>query len=101
MESNMNIYVVMGSTGEYADQTSWSVNAFKTKRKAKAFINKCTKEYLRIRSLVFSDYPEDTKDNSIFYRRWNMAEYPNAVDPNMRLDYTGVEYSFYVVELIE
>lgn len=92
----MKIYIVQGSTGEYSDHEEWLVKAFTTDIAARQFAEKCGEEYRRI-CIEFKNitgentpYPGDIIHHKIS---------PNAHDPNMHCDYTGVNYRVFECEL--
>ena len=81
----MEIYVVMGITGEYSDREEWPVCAFYDERKAKE------------RVILAS-----AKAKEIFAvdRYWE-EETPSEYDKFYRHDYTGTTYYYHVVEVVE
>jgi hypothetical protein len=84
----MLIYVVEGSTGEYSDHTEWLVKAYKDESKAKAHVVRATEvanKLFQSRESKFSEGENET----------------NPYDPDMRMDYTGVHYTYFSVELEE
>lgn len=83
----MKIYVVEGATGEYSDHREWPVKAYVSEDKAKQHVVKATQ-----------------RGNEIFAQsgsKYGPHEGENEYDPNMRIDYTGVRYNYYEVELEE
>lgn len=88
-----NIYVVMGETGEYSDHIEWPTKAFASEDAAKEFV------------LAVSEAARVTaawKDASGYeWRLCSPEERPqNPLDPNMQVDYAGVNYSYFAVELV-
>ena len=73
-------YVVMGSTGEYSDWQTWIVGVFEDKEAAEAFARECI----------------DVMPDAMTYEDRHRYEHP--LDPNCRIDYTGVSYE--VVESV-
>lgn len=87
------IYVVEGQTGEYSDNRNWPVRAFISEKRAKDFVIKLSDEYRKMRiKYGGGDY---------WYHYWDSEKDPNPLDPDMLVDYVGVEYSYYSVELDE
>lgn len=81
----MKIYIVEGSTGEYADRQNWLVKAYSSRDKADAHAQSAEK--------WINDYGVS---------EWRKQKYDanrdlNPYDPNMSVDYTGTSY--YVIEL--
>ena len=80
----MNVYVVMGTTGEYSDRSEWSVAAYDDRKLADKHADEATKfavnAFKELRSKV-ADYNEP----------------PNPWDEDMLCDYTGTDY--YVLEV--
>lgn len=83
----MKIYVVMGRTGEYSDNVQWAVKAFKNEKKAQEFIVAVTKIANEVEATRECDF--------------SVPEGANPLDLQMRMDYTGTSYFYYVVELEE
>ena len=78
----MKIYTVEGSTGEYEDRRTWSVKAFKSKKKADELCYKLNKA---------ADKRGDNK---------KIQEYlKEAGDPYASVDYGGTNYYVYDLEL--
>ena len=90
------IYIVVGSTGEYSDHTEWYVKAFRSKVKAEQFVLDVSAEYRRL-----------CPDDESTYDFMQMVAYEdphrpeNKLDPNMKVDYTGVNYNVYAVPFDE
>ena len=74
------LHLVYGSTGEYDDTASWVVCVYDTEAKAT--------EHARLAKL---------RADELFalYRgaRWDIPAEANQYDPQMQVDYTGVEYT--------
>lgn len=84
----MNIYVVMGSCGEYSDHTEWPVKAFDTEAGAQTFVERCTEEGNRVRSASGQGVP------------WSVpGREPHALDSNFTWDNSGFNYYYFDVEL--
>ena len=77
--------MVMGSTGEYSDHREWMVRAFTTESAAKDFVKRVTQRAQEVISRYEGGY---------------MPDGVNELDPNMRVDYTGVNYSYEKCELV-
>lgn len=83
----MLIYVVEGSTGEYSDHREWLVRAYRDEDKAKEHVLKATSRANELYAKAGGSY-------------WDIDE-NNEYDPGMHVDYTGVRYAYYKVELEE
>ncbi len=81
------IYVVIGTTGEYSDKTEWPVKAFFDLSKAEDVVVKATARAAEL----------DAKRES----RYRAGEEKNEYDPNMQMDYTGTWYEIMKVYLEE
>lgn len=87
----MTIYIVEGSTGEYSDHTEWPVRAYRTEAAAKEMVELCSAEYRRIAiemKRLGLDYYDNLPESCI-----------HKYDDRMRMDYNGVNYQCYPVEL--
>ena len=85
----MQIYLVIGTTGEYEDTYEWVSKAFTSKQVAEQFLKKC------------NDYtytaPLKANGNKDYYdEKW----IENSPDPKFYCDYTGARYNLEEVELI-
>jgi len=79
------IYVVMGTTGEYSDREEWPVCAFYDEEKAKERVVLAEQ---RVRELILTmEYHED--------------DVTNEYDKYMRTDYTGTSYFYAKVDIEE
>ncbi len=85
------IYVIFGSAGEYSDRREWSVIACTDKTTANALVFDLTKEGNRIRALP----------SASSYGSWDKIKDPNPLDPNFTWDYSGFNYYYHTVGLIE
>jgi len=77
----MEIYVVIGTTGEYGDRQEWLVGAYRSEILAQRCVNMATQEakaWEATREGQFDDPPEG-------YSIW---------DPKMRMDYSGTTYRY-------
>lgn len=86
----MKIYIVMGTTGEYSDRSEWPVKAFYCEKVAQDLVVAATrkaKELEVIRNSV-SRYDAPKRGS-------------NEFDPNMQMDYTGIDYYIMETELQE
>lgn len=83
----MKIYIVGGTTGEYSDRSDWNVCAYKNEDRAEEHVRKAM---LRAKELQGE------------YGRYSaIPKGSNEFDPDMQMDYTGTEYYFATVELID
>lgn len=86
----MNVYVIVGETGEYSDRSVWIVKAFANEENAKEFVIKATEKakeiYLLDRDLSWEESEKLIKSN----------EY----DPFFKMNYTGTSY-YYEEVLLE
>jgi len=78
----MNIYVVMGSTGEYSDERRWTVIAYFDKVKAQEHVINADRRAKEI----FVEY----KGDWVEYKE--IPPNANEFDPDMVMDYTGTIY---------
>ncbi len=86
----MKIYIVEGRTGEWADAREWPVKAFKEEEKAKAF-----KQLLNDTAKKLGVYSSGLRLND---GQANVA-LMQELDPGVSIDYTGVQYDYYELEL--
>ena len=80
----MKIYVVWGVTGEYSDQQSWLVCAYRDRVLAERHSDRAAQRAHQIFHTV--GYHTDAK---------------NLWDPEMRMDYAGTDYCVLEVDLRE
>lgn len=85
----MNIYVVMGTTGEYEDRKEWLVMAFTKEDKAKRHADDCA-GYALENGVSAQHFNYDNKSEIIEN---------NPYDAHMQIDYTGTRYYYEKVEL--
>lgn len=85
----MKIFIVEGSTGEYSDHDEWPVAAYKDEELAK--------EHVRLADEEYRVWLGGRDPYSLGYLE--RQEVVNSYDPEMRMDYTGLSYSYYTVEL--
>jgi hypothetical protein len=83
-----DIWVVMGTTGEYSDRSEWPVKAFRDQEVAERFA---------LAAKVRADEIEATRDALQASGEWNNAAdqalvETNELDPDMSMDYTGTDY---------
>jgi hypothetical protein len=78
------VFVVFGATGEYSDHQEWAVMAYTDEAQAQVHIDLAS---AWVRENI-GDYPGYGRQNA-----------ENPYDPNMRVDYTGVNYYYETVEL--
>src|SRR5579872_4341894 len=86
----MTIYVVRGQTGEYSDRSEWTVKAFVHEAAAKKFVVDCTEQGNELNS----------KHNGKLYRVDDTTK-QTWLDPKFYCDYSGFNYWYDSVELIE
>ena len=87
----MQIWIVMGSTGEYSDRGEWVVEAARTEEAAKARVTRL-EGLLRELGAESGDY--DTRRAA----RDGMRSHAEG-DPHCDIDYTGTRYWFEPCEL--
>jgi hypothetical protein len=85
-----NVYVVMGSTGEYSDRTEWPVKAFMSEDAAKDLVLRADR---RAKELAHEVQGMD-------YSKRNEMFKANELDPQIAIDYTGTTYYYMAVELV-
>lgn len=84
----MQIYLIVGESGEYSDTTNWYVKAFIDKRKAQRWLKNCEKDAKK--------WEEDRKNDYISPEHgWS------KYDPEMYMSYTGAQYNIVEVDLIQ
>lgn len=88
------IYIVQGSTGEYSDHTEWVIAAYRKEEEAQAHVAAATARARELKVDPGSD--GRIKD---WYQKRKSAERQNQFDPQMQIDYTGVYYTYYPVDL--
>lgn len=80
-----NVFVVMGSTGEYSDRLEWAVMAYLDEAAAQEHVINAERRAKEIFALR---------------KGWRMPEgVKNEFDLNMDMDYTGTSYFIYTVPL--
>lgn len=82
-----NVYVVMGSTGEYSDHNEWPVKAYLNVKSAEKHVIDVSRRADEL-IVIHGGYH-------------NVPDGSNEFDPQMRIDYTGVNYSIWPVELAD
>ena len=89
----MDIWIVEGSTGEYSDHREWILCAFTTEAAANALVLQAS---ARARELQ-QKYPAS------YWFSWDNddGKERNEFDPQMEIDYTGVNYRTIKCELRE
>jgi hypothetical protein len=80
-----NVYVVMGTTGEYSDRNEWAVMAYLDEAAAQEHVVNADR---RAKEL-FATRPD----------RYSIEKGANEFDPDMSMDYTGTSYFIYTVPL--
>lgn len=106
----MNIFVVMGQTGEYSDAVTWPVVAYTREQLAREHATKAGRRAGELNALhqnhdlVFDfdgcDYckSDDRMDRYGDERIWLSL---NEYDPNMKSKYSGTRYHVITVRLTE
>lgn len=82
-----NVYLVVGSTGEYSDHTTWSICAYPELALARQHAELAQKEAARL--IAGCD------DGDI----WSLPDKPNVFDPDMRVYAGDVKYGVETVGL--
>lgn len=85
LEDKLKIYIVMGSTGEYSDHSTWTVRAFVNYRRAEKFALGCV-QLARTYKTIYNSFPETTEALDEAQRACK------DLDPRFSCDYTGTEY---------
>ena len=81
----MQIHIVIGSTGEYSDHQEWPVKAYYSQERAQEHVTNATR---KAGELVV-----------MHKNRWDIPKGANEYDPDMQVDYTGVNYYIWELEL--
>jgi hypothetical protein len=79
----MNIFILMGETGEYSDHTTWFVAAY------------TTREMAELHQKQLMDIVKDVH----FEDRNEIINKAKELDPICHIDYTGVSYDIYEEKL--
>ena len=88
------IWIVSGSTGEYADFTQWLVRAFHTEEDAAAFRDSLLSAYRSLREQAgVVGYGQSYEQSRLIEERMR------AFDPSVQVDYTGLDYGVQSVPL--
>ena len=80
-----NVFVVIGTTGEYSDRNEWAVMAYLDESAAQEHVVNA-----------------DRRAKEIFATRadrYSVERGANEFDPDMSMDYTGTSYFIYTVPL--
>ncbi len=80
------IWIVVGSTGEYSDYREWSVAAYTSKEEAEKHVELCKKWF---------------DDNGGIEELRSNYDILNPYDPHMSVDYTGTTWSIFPLILKE
>lgn len=86
------VYIVMGSTGEYSDNREWPVLAYVDEAEAKAHVARCDEWLLANGCHMNSDRSVSWHDRS---------RLKNPHDESMDVDYTGTRYYVMPVRLAD
>lgn len=94
MKRKRTIYVVFGATGEYSDHNEWAVCGYAAEGAAKAHVALAT-EYAKAFEARFPYF------GPRFQERMDALKGANPYDPNMTIDYTGINYYVVPVEILD
>lgn len=89
------IWIVEGATGEYSDHIEWPVCAFRDEKQAQALaeelaaLGRAADQAARAKDGWYGDW-DDTEEGKLW----------KAKDPSASLDYTGVNYRAYAINLL-
>ncbi len=97
-ESSKKIYVVMGSTGEYSDQTEWPVCAYMDEKKAEERVLEASAISRMIFQWECAECGNGWRDHYASFCK--MPKPQNKYDPNFEMDYTGTTYYLIEVNLV-
>jgi len=89
--ANKTIYVVFGNSGEYSDFRDWPVVAYDTEDSAIGHAEKAKRRAEELKVLM----------DAAEWNRREALQKTNEFDPHMNMDYTGVDYSVFEIELRE
>lgn len=81
-----NIFIVIGTTGEYSDRSEWPARAFLDKEKAQKFAEECQN--------IAADLFAQNRDGC----RWG-GDVKHPLDSRCSCDYTGTTYYVEETEL--
>ncbi len=84
---SIQVYVIMGSVGEYSNYQSWTVGAYQDKARANEHARLALDEAAKIQKERPNRHSKPTR--------------PNPYDPYMSLDYTGTDYYVVAVDLLD
>lgn len=87
------IYLVTGVTGEYADTTKWNVKAFGSLDQATDFLE----EINTVMQNTVGGFPAPYDH----VQRENLEKALKDLDPDVSVDYTGIDYEIEEIELEE
>ena len=86
----MKVYIVEGQTGEYSDYRNWPVKAFQDEQKAKAFTETLNAKAQALGIATTGCHWAESQ---------KIVPQMQELDPGVSIDYTGVSYSFYELDL--
>lgn len=81
----MAVYLVTGSTGEYADRQKWNVKGFATEAAALEFMDK-------IGAVIDKELGSHTYTCLDQEQQRKLKTVLMDIDPNVIVDYTGIDY---------
>jgi hypothetical protein len=88
-----SVYILTGSTGEYGDHFEWSVRVYLYQADAQAECDAL--------NALCAEHKLSTSSTKGTTLRTRFAKYIKPRDPNGRIDYAGVSYRVYAVELYQ
>lgn len=88
----MQIYVVIGYTGEYGEYKEWVSKCFIDKQLAKQFKKECQKYSIQLKTLHSKNPHQFWTNESELIK--------NSPDPFMKIEYTGTNYKIQEKELV-
>lgn len=97
--SGRAVFVLVGATGEYSDRSDWYVAAYLDKAQAERH-QRQLEEYVSRAGVAMNEKSNlrlDYEERDAFLARPETK----AIDPQMRIDYTGVAYFLVAVPLRE
>jgi hypothetical protein len=90
------IYVVMGTTGEYSDRIEWPVHAYFDKEQAEEHVVRADRRAKEAQAVYDSWYAVGRGSGNRFPTLPDNAAFKDE-DPNFQADYTGTYY--YIIEV--
>ena len=116
----MQIFIVVGSTGESDDRVTWNAKSFRDEEQAKAHIREIKEELQRLEGLLQVDESvdwllilnNDVAKARVFDSGFGNGEAPmgergpfqtklKTLDPRIQRDYNGAWYRIEEIELVD